>query len=156
MSVLLQSVFIIIARYLAKPLTLGCGTLHEKLWLIYCNLSPDVSLQMHLGKSSLIGEVRARRGHEDAEGEYRYSYTLSITSALEGDGYSRSLPGRFTPGKETRCRCVGVEGALEPVREGVENLVPTGIRYPDRSAGSKSLYRLLYKNSLITYSIGMF
>jgi len=43
---------------------------------------------MHLGKSSLIGEVRARRGHEGAEGESRNSYTrtLSLTSALDGDG----------------------------------------------------------------------
>jgi hypothetical protein len=32
--------------------------------------------------------------------------------------------------------------APEPVWTGVENLAPTGIRSPDRSAGSESLYRL--------------
>jgi hypothetical protein len=84
--VLLQSVHIIIPRHPAEPLTLGCGTLHEKLWLIYCILTPDVSLQMHLGKSSLKGEFRARTGHEDPEGEYRYSCTLSVTSALDAVG----------------------------------------------------------------------
>jgi len=73
MSVLLQNVYIIIARYPAETLTLGCGGLHEKRWLMYCNLTSDISLQMHLGKCSLIGEFRRRRGHEGAEGEYRYS-----------------------------------------------------------------------------------
>jgi hypothetical protein len=28
-----------------------------------------------------------------------YSSTLSLTSALEGDGWSAPRPGRFTPGK---------------------------------------------------------
>ena len=45
-------------------------------------------------------------------------------------------------------------GALEPVWEGAENLVPTEIRSTYRSTSSKSLYSLLYKSSLITYSIG--
>jgi hypothetical protein len=31
-----------------------------------------------------------------------YSSTLSLTSALDGGGLSKSRPGRFTPGKETR------------------------------------------------------
>ena len=66
---LMQNVYIIIARYDAEPLTLGCGTLHEKLWLIYCNLSPDVSLQTHVGRNSPIGEVPVRRGHEVPEEE---------------------------------------------------------------------------------------
>ena len=32
----------------------------------------------------------------------RYSCTLSLTSALDGDVWSTSPPGRFTLGKETR------------------------------------------------------
>jgi hypothetical protein len=35
-------------------------------------------------------------------GVKRYSFTLSLTSALDGDGWLRPCPGRFTPGKETR------------------------------------------------------
>ena len=31
--------------------------------------------------------------------EYRYSSTLSLTSALDGVGWSKPLPGRFNPGK---------------------------------------------------------
>jgi len=31
-------------------------------------------------------------------GEQRYSFTLSLTSALDGVGGQRHAPGRFTPG----------------------------------------------------------
>jgi hypothetical protein len=45
--------------------------------------------------------VHPRTGHEGPEGEERYSYTPSLTSALDGSGLSTPLPCRFTPGKET-------------------------------------------------------
>jgi hypothetical protein len=35
-------------------------------------------------------------------GSKRYSSTLSLTLALDEDGWSTPHPGRFTPGKETR------------------------------------------------------
>ena len=38
--------------------------------------------------------------HEDPEGKQRYSYTLSLTSAL--DWVIGQRPGHFSPGKETR------------------------------------------------------
>jgi hypothetical protein len=41
-----------------------------------------------------------RTGHEGPEVEQRYSSTLSLTSALDGGGWSRPRPGRFTPGKD--------------------------------------------------------
>jgi hypothetical protein len=34
-------------------------------------------------------------------GKYRYSSTLSLTSALDGIGWSKPRSGRFTHGKET-------------------------------------------------------
>ena len=40
------------------------------------------------------GKVHPRRGHEGPEGELTYSYTFSLTSALDGVG------GRFTLGKD--------------------------------------------------------
>jgi hypothetical protein len=49
------------------------------------------------------GKVHPITGHESPEGEYRYSSTLSLTSALDGGGWSTPRPGRFTPGKQTRC-----------------------------------------------------
>ena len=66
--VLLQNIGLFIIRYLAERVILGCGTLHEKFWIVYCNLTPDLSLQMFLSKSSPIGKVRARRVHEGPEG----------------------------------------------------------------------------------------
>ena len=41
--------------------------------------------------------VQPRTGHESPEGEYTYSYTLSLTSELDGVGWSTSRSGRFTP-----------------------------------------------------------
>jgi hypothetical protein len=39
-------------------------------------------------------------GHEGLDGEYRYSYTLYLTLALNVGGRSKPGPGRFTPGKD--------------------------------------------------------
>ena len=52
-------------------------------------------LQIYKGK----GTVHPRTGHEGPEGELRYSSTLSLTSALDGGGWSTPRPGRFTLGK---------------------------------------------------------
>ena len=51
---------------------------------------------------SIQGKVRPETGHEDPEGEYRYSSTLSLISALHEGERSTSRPGRFTPWKKTR------------------------------------------------------
>jgi len=39
-------------------------------------------------------------GHEGPEVEKRYNSTLSITSALDGGGWSMPRPDRFIPGKD--------------------------------------------------------
>jgi hypothetical protein len=39
-------------------------------------------------------------GHEGPEVEYRYSSNLSLTSVLDGGGWSMPRPGHFTPGKD--------------------------------------------------------
>jgi hypothetical protein len=46
--------------------------------------------------------VHPRTGHEGPEREYRYSSTLSLTSALDGGGWSTPHPSRITPRKKTR------------------------------------------------------
>jgi hypothetical protein len=48
------------------------------------------------------GKAHPRTDHEDPEVEYRYSSTLSFTSALDGGGWLTRRPGRFTPGKKTQ------------------------------------------------------
>jgi hypothetical protein len=40
--------------------------------------------------------------HEGVLGEWRYSSTHSLTSALDGDEWSASRPGRFTPRERAR------------------------------------------------------
>ena len=79
---------------------------------------------------------------EDTEGEWRYSSTLFLTSALEGGGWLTQRPGRFTPGKVTSyplCRRLcGPQGRCGRVR----NISPRpGFDCP---ACSDSLYRLRY------------
>jgi hypothetical protein len=41
-----------------------------------------------------------RTGHEGPDDEKRYSSTLSLTSAIDGGGWSTPRPGHFTPGKD--------------------------------------------------------
>jgi hypothetical protein len=46
--------------------------------------------------------VRPRTGHEGQQGEQSCSSTLSFTSSLDGGGWLKPHPGRFTPGKRAR------------------------------------------------------
>jgi len=73
-----------------------------------------------------------------------HSSTLSLTSALDGGEWSTPGPGRFTPGKDPVPIVQEAGWAPVPVCTGAENLAPIGIRSPDRSARSKSPYRLHY------------
>jgi hypothetical protein len=74
--------------------------------------------------------------------EYRYSSTLSLTSALDWGRWPTPRPGRFTSGKDPVSIVYEAGWAPGPVWTGAENLAPTGIRSPDRPARSKSLLRL--------------
>jgi hypothetical protein len=80
-------------------------------------------------------------GSEVPEGDKRYSFTLSLTSALEVGGWSTPRPGRFTPGKETRYpfyrRLDEPQGGSERMR----NIAPpTGNRSPDLPGRSEPLH----------------
>jgi len=46
------------------------------------------------------GNVCPRTGHEGPDGEYKYSYTLPLTSALDRSGLATPRSGHFTPGKD--------------------------------------------------------
>jgi hypothetical protein len=89
------------------------------------------------------GKGHPRTGHEGPEGEWRYSPTLSLTSALEGGGWSAPRPGRFTPGKDTRYplyrRLGGPQGRSgrmgkisPPPGFDPRNVQPVASRYTDR------------------------
>jgi hypothetical protein len=46
--------------------------------------------------------VHPMTDHEGIEEEYSYCFPLSLTSSLDGGGWSAPLPSRFIPEKETR------------------------------------------------------
>jgi hypothetical protein len=53
------------------------------------------------------GTVQPKTGHEGPEGEWRYSSTFSLTSALDGVGGQRHAPCALHPGKRPGTQCVG-------------------------------------------------
>ena len=93
-------------------------------------------------------KAEPRKCHESPEGEYRYSASLSLTSALDGVGNQRHALAALPPGK-TRYPLFrrlggpqGRSGRVQPISP------PTGFRSPDRPARSESLYRLSYRGPL--------
>jgi len=51
-------------------------------------------------KVKVKGKVHPLTGHEGPEVEKRNKFTLSLTSVLDGGGWSTPRPGRSTPGKD--------------------------------------------------------
>jgi hypothetical protein len=71
------------------------------------------------------------------------SYTLSLTSALDGGCVAN--PARYTPGKKDPVHIVQETGLIKgPVWTGAANFSPTGTRSPDRPSRSESLNELNY------------
>jgi hypothetical protein len=90
-----------------------------------------------------ILKFQLKTGHEGPQ-EYRYSSTLSLTSALDGVGgqhHARPLYLRKDP------------VAPGPVWPGTENLASTGIRSLDRPAHSESLYRPSYPGQRVNLKL---
>jgi len=52
-------------------------------------------------------KVHPRRGHEGLEREYRYSSSLSLTSALDGVGGQRHAPAALYPQETHGTHCIG-------------------------------------------------
>ena len=78
-----------------------------------------------------------------------YSSTQFKTSALKmGVGGQHHAPASLPPGKSRHTLYRRLGGHPGPVWTGAENLTPTRIRSPDRSARSESLYRLSYPDRL--------
>jgi hypothetical protein len=60
----------------------------------------------HKGKGK--GKVHPRTGHEGPNGEQRYSSTLSLNSALDGEvGGQRHAPAALPPRKRPGTYCIG-------------------------------------------------
>jgi hypothetical protein len=71
-----------------------------------------------------------------------YLYSFMTNSARRGWWVSGKARPLFTPRKDPIPIVQEAGWAPGPVWTGAENLVPTGIRSPDRPARSQSLYRL--------------
>ena len=73
------------------------------------------------GSRKVKGKVRPITRHEGSREGLNCSSTLSLTSALGGGEWLTPRPGRFTPGKETRCplyrRLNGSQGWSRRVRK---------------------------------------
>jgi hypothetical protein len=82
--------------------------------------------------------------HEGPEGEKMESYTPSLTSALDGGGWSTPRPSPFTPEKDPVPIVQETVWVLGSVWTAAKNLFPTEIRSPDRPARSEFQYRLSY------------
>ena len=87
-----------------------------------------------------------RIGQEGSEGEYRYSSTLSLTSALDGVGGQPLRFGRFTPrGKRPGTHCIGGWLGSRAGLDGCGKYLPHRDSIPGPSSCSESLYRLSYR-----------
>ena len=107
-------------------------------------------LHISCGKSK--AKDRPVTDHEGPEGRYRFSSTLSLTLAPDVVGGQRQAPVAL-PTRKTQYLLYRKEAgwAPGPVWTGAENLVPTGIRSPDRPASSESLYRLSYPGPHVSF-----
>jgi len=76
-------------------------------------------------------------GHEGTDGSY--TSTLSLTSALDGGGWSTPRSSRFNPGKDPVPTVQEVGSASGLVLKSAKSLASIWIRSPDRLARSESL-----------------
>ena len=118
----------------------------REMWIlrpvpIYSSLSPrKLSISCMAVQRD---KVHPRTGHEGPDGEYMYSCTLSLTSAIGGEWVVNATPMPLYPRERPCTHCI--EGWLGPRArlEGSRKIrLPTGIRSPVRPASSESVYRL--------------
>ena len=88
--------------------------------------------------------------HEGTEGEWIYSSTLPLTSALDGGEWSTPRPCHFTRGSDP---VLNVQGGPQGRSERARKILsPTGIRSPYRQARSESLCRLRCPGPQLRYN----
>jgi len=102
-------------------------------------LAPSVATL--LGKRT--ESSRALYNHKGTKREYIYGSTVPLTSTPDGAWWSTPHRPLFT--RIFSCtHCIGSWLGLRPFSTGSKNLAQNGIRYPDRPARSKAIYRLSY------------
>ena len=114
--------------------------------------SPD--LTVHISsygkkvKCTLVQALRLCTGRTAYRGSRGIALLFLDHSTRWGWGVSVTPWPLFTPGKDPVPIIQKVRWAPGPVWRGAENLAPTGIRSPDRTVRSQSLYRLSFLGPL--------
>ena len=112
-------------------------------------------VRRNLVSSKDKGKFHHTTGHEDPEGECRYSSTLSFSSALCGGGLVvKTTPRPLYPQERPGTHCIGGWVGPRAGLEGCEKSRLIGIRSQDRPARIESLYRLSYRGPLLVRGEG--
>jgi hypothetical protein len=101
-------------------------------------------------KCTLVQALRLCTGRTAGRESRVIALTFLDHGTRSGWGVSVTPRPLFTPGKDPVPIVQEAGWAPGPVWTDPENLAPTGIRSPDRSARSHSLYRLIHWRSFIT------
>jgi hypothetical protein len=122
----------------------GIGSLYTMHYSLYMNLRTLINFLLKekgnrspsykIGKLSLCFKLEPR--HEGVLGEWRYSSTHSLTSALNGGEWSASRPGRFTP-RETAPGAHWIGGFVGP-RAVLDAMVKGKIPSPRRELSPRT------------------
>ena len=124
-------------------------SVYDKTSLSCIHCSHPSNTHTHTTLIKVKGKVHPKTDHKGTEGEQRYSFTLSLTSALDGVGGQRHAPAA-SPRKDPVLLVQEAGWAPGLVWTGAENLAPTVIWFPDRPTRSEWLYRLSYRGPITT------
>ena len=89
----------------------------------FCKICQLLTTINYSDRKLSLCKVHPRRSREAPDGEKRYSCTLSLTSALDGSGWSTERPGCLNPG--THCTGGWVFRIVQPV--GSRTLTQLGV-----------------------------
>ena len=93
------------------------------------------------------GKVLPRTGHEGPEREQMYRSALSLTSALDGGGWSTPRPRPLYPrGRRPGIRCIG--GWVDP-RAGLDGLQTYPLQF---SSGLQESFQMMMVNDMLLSS----
>ena len=100
-------------------------------------------------KCTLVQALRLCTGRTAHRGSRGIALLFLDHGTRRGWGVSVTTGPLFTPAEDPVPIVQEAGWAPGPVWTGAENLVPTGIRSPDRPASSQSLYRLRYASPIL-------
>ena len=100
-------------------------------------------------KVTLVQALRLCTGHTAHRGSRGIALSFHDHAIRNGWGVSVTPPPLFTPWEDPVPIVQEAGWTPGPVWTGAENLVPTGIRSPDRPVRSQSLYLLSYRAHFI-------